>query len=65
MKPYRPECYCPPNKVVKIICSDFTDRSGNKMIIETALYLDKKGNEKEQVLRVHHLLEGSNDVPSH
>lgn len=62
MKPYRPECYRPPNKVVKIKVEDFTDRSGNKMIIETALYLDKKGNEKEQVLRVHHLLEGSNDV---
>lgn len=52
---YTPECYKDGNKVIKIETTRFVDRSRNVMYITTAFYLNKKGQEKEQVLKVEHL----------
>lgn len=52
---YTPECYRKPNIFQSKNIVDFEDRLGNKMKLTIVKYIDKKGNEKEQVIQVKHL----------
>lgn len=52
MKPNLPIYHRPPQKFIKYTEANFEDAVGNKAIIRTAHYLDKKGNPQEMVAQV-------------